>query len=308
MGKLKEIGENYGIADIEEKIKKYGKKDAFGIDVAYYPTINGFASIDAYESFINVLIKTIHKEMSDSAERLADMTMAFKFSSDEPLREMPFLHFVFNLIMWRPFIVSGIKVTEQDIFNPEFFRNNEYGGYIDRFADRYRDRFTMSEFSEILHDMQHNMNQMAVNVGPLFGNSISIYDMVKMARKNKEVAEIFNTHIDLDSFQIDEAEEFLRWQTKRLKDILLNEDDENNPLKPFIRAGTGVNDHQVQETMVHLGFKPTIEGDTIPRTTNSNLMGDGLKTPEAVFVDSKGGRKAAGTRSFWVETLSRKSA
>jgi hypothetical protein len=291
--KLKQAGWNYGIEDIEELIKKFGANDASGIAISYYPTINAFGSMDAYEHFVNVLIQVVRKDLSRSKHILANLTMAFKFNPKESLREMNFIQFVFNLIMWRPFIVSNIPVTEKDIFNPEIFHNSKYQEYFDKFADKFRDRFTMAEFSEILFYIQIDMNKLAVNIGPLFGNSISIYDMVRMARRNAELAAIINTEIDLDNFQVAEVEAFLISQTERMFQLLLSEGDKNNPLKPFIRAGTGVNKHQVQETFIHAGFKPDLEGNTIPLTTNSNLMTNGLNTPEAVFVDSKGGRKAA---------------
>jgi len=285
---LEQIGWTYGIDDIKEKIRQYGRTQHGGIHVAYYPTINQFETPDAYESFVDVLIASVKKDLSNSRKLLRKMTMAYKFSEGDELREMNFVQFVFNLIMWGPYIYARIPVGEKDIFNPEIFNNTKYNEYYNKFSDNYRNLFTMAEMSELFFNVQVNMNKLVVAIGPLFGHSISIYDMVRLAKEHKELNDIFNTEIDLDNFQVKEAEEFLTSQTERMFQILMGLGNKHNPLKAFIRAGTGVNKHQVRESYVHAGFKPDLEGDTIPITTNSNLMTEGLKTPESVFVDSKG--------------------
>jgi hypothetical protein len=301
MGKKKKgsvlAGWNYSLSDIEGRLRAYGAADN-GMKLC--PVINEFAEVSEYESYVNMLITETRKDMSISMEDLGQLKMAYKLDSDGPLLEMPFVHFVFNMIMWRPYIVTGIAVTEDDIFAPKHFTNAEYKKFFDRFADNHKDQFTAAGLSEIYHDTQVFMNKLATAMGPLFGNSISIFDMLKMARRNKEVNDILNTHIedDPDKFRVDEAEQFLRGQTDRLFDILLNEMDDNNPLKPMIRAGV-INKHQAQEVFVNVGFKPTLSGDTIPNVTNSSLMGDGLNTPQSAYVDAVGKNCP-----LWVETLS----
>jgi hypothetical protein len=291
--KLKKIGWQWGIDGIEEKITEYGERDSCGIPVRHYPSINEFVHMGEYESYIDALIQGLKRELSHSKEELATLTMAFKFNPDERLREMNFVRFIFNLIMWRPYIVYQIPVTEKDIFCPEIFHNKRYAQYFDNFAEKHRGKFTMAEFSEVLYEIQIYMNKIAVEVGPLFGDSISIYDMVKMAKRNTEIDSIINTEIDIENFKVREVEEFLIGQTERMFQILSGESDKNNPLKPFIRAGVGVNKRQFQEVFIHSGFKPDLQGNTIPLTTNTNFMTEGLKTPESLFVDSKGARKAA---------------
>lgn len=242
------------LAQIEKQLKEQGEYNEYGEVNKLYPIINEFESVESYDSYIEALIKGTKKLLSDSKDELAKLTMAFKLnSSDEEFQEMNFVRFLFNIIMWRPFIVSGIPVTENDVFNAEVFHNKKYKEYFDKFADKYRDRFTMPEFSEILFHIQVYMNRIAVELGPLFGSSISIYDMVKMAKRNNEINAIMNTEIDLENFQVSEVEKFLIRQTDRFFQILMNESDKNNPLKPLIRAGVGVNKRQVQEIFIHLG-------------------------------------------------------
>lgn len=256
------------------------------------PVVNEFTSIEQYQSYIDTLIVATKKELSNSKKKLAKLRMAFKFDSDGKLMEMNFVRFLFNLVMWRPFIVTGIPVTSKDIFNPKVFLNSRYAQFFNDFADKHRDKFTMAEFSEILYYVAIDMNRIAVELGPIFGASISVFDMVKMAKRNHEIRDIINTEIDPE-MQVHEIEEFLRGQTERFFNLLMNESDSHNPLKPFMKTGTGVNKNQVAQTFINLGFKPDLEGHTLPIISDSNLMTEGFNSPEAVFADSKGGRKAA---------------
>ena len=243
----------HNLTKIEEQLKEQGMYNQYGELNKLYPIINEFENIDAYDSYVEALIRGTKRLLSESKDELSKLTIAFKFDSYGDFHEMNFIRFLYNIIMWRPFIVSGIPVTKDDIFNAEVFHNKKYEEYFNKFADKYRDRFTVPEFSEILFDIQVYFNRIAVELGPLFGSSISIYDMVKMAKRNREIEAIMNTEIDLKNFQVSEAEKFLIKQTDRFFQILMNESDKNNPLKPFIRAGVGVNKRQVQEVFIHLG-------------------------------------------------------
>jgi hypothetical protein len=283
----------HSLAEIEKQLKEEGEFSIYGDLNRVYPIINEFDTIDSYDAYIEALIYATKKELSNSKDQLSKLTIAYKFNVDDDFQEMNFVRFLFNIIMWRPYIVSNIPVTKKDIFNAEVFHNKKYAEYFNNFADKYKDMFTMPEYSEILFDIQVYMNKIAVELGPLFGNSISIYDMVKMAKRNNEIESLMNTEVNLENFQVREVEEFLIRQTDRFFQILMNESDKNNPLKPLIRADVGVNKRQVQEIFLHLGFKPDLSGSTIPLTSNSNFTTYGLKDARALYVDAQGARKAA---------------
>jgi len=284
---------SHSLAAIEKQLSEQGEFTAMGDRNRIYPTINEFGTIDSYDSYIEALIQGTKRFLSDGKDELSKLTMAYKFNSEDEFREMNYVRFLFNIIMWRPFIVSGIPVTKKDIFNAEVFHNKKYEDYFNNFSDKHRDKFTAAEYSQILFDIQVYMNKIAVELGPLFGSSISIYDMVKMAKRNNEIQALMNTEVDLENFQVKQVEEFLIRQTDRFFQILMAESDKNNPLKPFIRAQVGVNKRQVQEIFLHLGFKPDLSGSTIPATTNSNFTTYGLKDPKALYIDAQGARKAA---------------
>lgn len=288
---IQKIEDLYGLSNVD--LSRYERSEAGSIPIKPYFTISKFSNTDYYESVMDNMIDAAKTYISESKKNVKKMYVAYKFDDDDTLRTMNFIRFIFNIIMWRPYFKFGIKLTEKDIFAPEVFHNKKYNDYFNKFSEKYCDMFTMGEFSEQLFWVQVYMNRFVTHIGAIFGDSISIYDMVAMAKKNKEIDAIINTKVDLDNFNVREVEEFLISQTERLFQILLSETDKNNPLKPFIRAGVGVNRHQTQESYVHLGFKPGLDGNTIPLTTNSNLMTEGLNTPEAIFVDSKGGHKAA---------------
>jgi len=257
--------------------------------VDYKLVINSFINMERYDKYIDELINTVKKQLSESKDELKRTQVVYRFNcTDEDTERMSLVLFLFNIVMWRPYIHFKIKITKKDIFQPETFYNTKYMDYFDRFSESHRDKFTMSEFSEVLYHIQIHMNRIAVEIGPLFGNSISIYDMVKMAKRNAEIDAILNTEVDLENFKVREVEEFLISQTERMFQILLAEDDRNNPLKPLIRARTGVNRHQVSESMIGIGFKPDLDGTTIPITSNTSLMGNGLDSPEVIYSDAKG--------------------
>lgn len=288
--KLKQIGEIYGIPNIEERRKEYGDK----INLEYYPTINNFTSVSHYESYIEKLILDLRKELSNSKDELAKLTITFKLDRKDKFLEMSFIQFVYNILLWRPFIEFNVPVTKDDLFTSEIFHNNKYSEFINRFVDKNRNLFTMAEISECLMRIQHDFNQLAIKVGPIFGLSLSIYDMIKMAKRNNEVASIINADVSLEGSNVSEIEDFLKSQSERLMNILANEDDKNNPLKPFIRSKTGINSYQLRSNFINIGFKPSASsGKTIPIVSTSSLVDKGISTAEDLFIDSSGGRLAA---------------
>ena len=276
----------------EIDFSSYVKNERGEIKLEPYIIIN-LLTVERYEAYIDELIYNTKIYLSEGRKVLRSMTVSFKFDMSDELIEMNYVLFLFNLIIWRPFLRFGIPVTKNDIFKQEVFSNTKYAEYVNRFKNKYCDLFTVKEFSECLYHMQVAHNKIVTTIDCVFGNSISKYDMLKFAAKHKDFDAILKTEIDTKNMNVKEAEEFIAGQTERLFDICRNNSDEYNPFKAFIRAGVACDRGQIRETSVHLGFKPDLDGNTIPITTNSNLTTDGLKTAEAVFIDSKGGRKAS---------------
>lgn len=244
-------------------------------------------------SALSYHIENLYNDIQSTGKNTLDSTtpVEFKVHIDSPeVYSLSAGHFILHLILWNPiFRLGQLPRIPEDILQPKTFNNNVYENFMNGIIDRYKhltDIKTMSRYfaetfdyiREILLDME------------MEGYSFSLYDMVMAMKRNPEIRQIMNTEIDLENHKFAETEDYIKDQTDRLLQ-LFEEDPGDNCIKPMAKAGEGLNKKQTREFAVHIGMKPDLSGKTIPLTDNTNLI-KGLRTPESLFVDAKGGRKA----------------
>lgn len=218
-------------------------------------------------------------------------TVRFKMHKDsKEIYRLSAGHFLINMIMWTPlFRIGELPDMEVDEVQPRILTNDVYEEHMNRVINRYKNRTDVITMSTYFAQAYDYIRLMLLNM-EMEGFSFTIYDMVMLMKRNPELREIMNTQIDLQNHKFDETERFLKSQTERFLDIF-KEDPMDNDLKPMILAGEGLNSKQVREFGIHLGMKPSLSGNTIPLTENTNLL-NGINSPEALYIDGSGGHKA----------------
>jgi hypothetical protein len=244
---------------------------------------------ERYDNDILVLIESLRNTITDESWR--DNYLHFRLCDDDTIHPMSVIHFVFNMIMWLPMFALNVPVTKEQVFMPKTFNNKSYIDFINtKIIEPHKNLTTHNEMSQLLAKMHDICVYIAEKTCIPMGLSFSLYDLLQKW-DDPEIYAICHSKVDKE-MQVSEAEKFIKAQTQRLMDILLN-DPEDNVLKPMIRAGQGANKKQVKDFMVNLGYKPDLAGYTIPLAANTNLLTDGLNDLKSFVVDAHGGRKAS---------------
>lgn len=244
-----------------------------------------------YMNDIEVLKENIRNIICNNTTSLKESYISYMHYDNGKIYNMSMIHFFFNFVLWRFNFVTNTKITKKDIFMPYNFKNSEYIKYInEKIIDRFRHKFTANQMSELLSTIYDDFIEISEDTGIFLGLSMSMYDLIEKWNTNQEVYDIMHTKLD-PNMQLSEAEHFFRSQTARLKEIYLN-DPEDNCLKPMFRSETGISDKQLREVLVHQGFKPDLAGFTIPMTSDTNLITEGFNNLQSYTVDAAGARKA----------------
>ena len=78
----------------------------------------------------------------------------FSFSNEDDRKRMSTIHFVYNMIMWLPFFILDIPITDDLIFMPKVFNNKTYIKYVnEKIIEPNKHLVTMNQMSQILSKM-----------------------------------------------------------------------------------------------------------------------------------------------------------
>lgn len=224
-------------------------------------------------------------------EEIRKRPMKFKFHKDDrKIYEMEIRHLLSNLILWKPFIdIDKVELlNESYIYDFTQFNINTLIDYINTKILPVHDGDFASK-NEAVDEIGYMITAIAHAFCPLFGVSISIHNLIAFEKRCPEVGQIIRQDIPTD-LQLHEVEDLLNVQTNRL--IHLIEQDPYNDLRPLFLAGKNVSAMQFREFMIHIGYKPDINGNTIPIFIQDNFLITGLTKPSSLYINASGGRKA----------------
>ena len=214
----------------------------------------------------------------------------FRYPNKSKVYDMSLIHFTFNMIIWFPLFILEIPITKDLTFMNKVFNNKTYIEFINtKIIEPYKHMVTHNEMSRMLAKMYDMFIFMCERYGLDLGLSFSIYDFISKW-SDPEIYDLNHTKIPKD-MQISESENYLNTKLRRYMEIMQN-DPEDNVLKPLIRAKQGVSDKQLREFAISGGFKPDLSGNTYPIKPRSNLITDGYRNPTDYVIDAVGGRKA----------------
>lgn len=223
-------------------------------------------------------------------KELRECPVYYKFHEEDEIKTMQLRHFLTNLMFWEPMIT--LDITE---LNDDFIVDctKISSGYIKSYIDNkivipYKNRIENKRMNIIIHDVIHNLGRISLDFNTILGLTINIESFINLSKKNPRFNKIIRTQIP-DNMQPSEIENTLNSLMHEQISILREED---NVLKPMLRAGSGIKDKQLSEFAINGGLKPDLTGKTIPIPINSNFIVGGLSKISHYYVDSIGGRKA----------------
>lgn len=215
----------------------------------------------------------------------------FKFhKGDRKIYELEIRHFLSNLIIWKPFIsIDKVELlNESYIYDFTHFNINTLVEYINTKILPVHDGDFASK-NEAVDEIGYMITAIAHAFCPLFGVSISLHNLIAFEKRCPEVGEIIRQDIPTD-LQLHEVEGILEERTNRLIKLII--EDEENDLRPLFLAGKNISAMQFREFMIHIGYKPDINGNTIPIFIQDNFLITGLTSPSSMYINASGGRKA----------------
>lgn len=118
-------------------------------------------------------------------------------------------------------------------------------------------------------------------------STISVLGILRAARQDPRLHELMNWKPNAES-DFSDIENSLQRAEKELVAILR---DSDNPVEPYLRAGTGVNTRQLSQVVVAVGLKPDLQGNVIPHPVASSFL-QGLSSVKDYMVVALGARKA----------------
>lgn len=239
------------------------------------------------------LIETVFEylRMGFEIKELREAPVYYRFKEDGPVYSLQLRRFLTNLMFWHPMLTLGAidDLDERYIVDATKLSS----GYIETYFNEniikpYRDRVSNKTLNKIIHDVLFNLNRISTEFNIILGLTINIESFIDVANRNERFNEIIHTKID-DSMQPSEIEAHLNALMKEEIEILKEED---NVLKPMLRAGAGIKNKQLAEMSINVGLKPDLSGNTIPIPINTNLVTGGLQNVTNYYIDSIGGRKS----------------
>lgn len=189
-----------------------------------------------------------------------------------------------------PRVLLNRKLTINDLLVPKASNNvaKELHKYFSKtIEEAIDDKINLCELKLLIKERLEKISCITYTINQVAGNSVNLYDMLKLMNSNSEISDILN-------FKVDEASEYYdivkenQVKTNRLLELLLNDTDHNC----YKNIMSSISFGQFQQVFCNIGYKPEVNSSGIyPHCVNTNLF-QGLRSPQDYFVSAMGARKA----------------
>lgn len=217
-----------------------------------------------------------------------------RFEEDGDHHPIQLNHLIVHMFMWQAIVdVDGVHALNKDHFiNTPDISSKMIKTFLDeKVIKPYRKSVSNKKLNKVTHDVNYRLGRISKDFNLLMGLSIDIeQSFLFPSIRDERFDQILRTKIDQDA-QINDNENMLEDLTNEMLNMIKN--DPENLISPIVRSGTGIKAGQFKEFAVNGGYKPDLNGNTIPSPVNSNLIVDGLNSTTNIYVDSMGGLKAA---------------
>lgn len=275
--------------------------DEITVDVSHLLELNE-DTFDTHISIIDAIISVFQEDFSNTL-RKSEVTVLL---GDE---EFPIqLNDLFYSLLLQ---ISRLNIDFNYTFTKESFVFDTKN--VNLIMANYFD-YNIIEFSKVIHityvtkHIGHSLEMLAHyawQINLIKGNTVNIYDILKLSERNPEVNKILNFQVN-ETSQYSEIEESITANNTRLVEILENEETETclTNMLPVSNMG------QFQQVFVNIGLKPDLYEEIIPKPINTSFL-RGMRDSTDFFINAVGARKALITNSSQVRKagyLSRKLA
>ena len=212
----------------------------------------------------------------------------FRVMKGGPTFQLNVFKFFHNYLLLEPQILAGLDLAHWAPWTPPQFSNSAWCNALDDIIYYCRPYYTAERMGEIIENIKYAINMMAVDVGDILGLSISnneIIECMKRSDKARKTIQCEGIDDDLEPNQLEKI------MSKRNKDILKFMGEQKDLSIGTLASNGLFNPMQSREFFVHIGYKPTLSGATLPYTENTNAL-MGWRGVLAHMSNAIGGRKA----------------
>lgn len=255
-------------------------------------------TVNIYEHTLDDFIVNSIKIVKHFKRAYGDRTLSFftlgqtirfrVYEGQDPIDLSLFKFFINYTALLIPSLM-GADMHSWHPFNPPRFTVKAWVAQINKYIRMSRTFGTAHELNELIGWTKFLCNQYVEIAGDRFGLSISNNEFLEVAARDQDAYESMTCTFDIPKgISPSGLEDIARNRTSHMLNTISEQTDLSISL--FTKNGL-FNPGQFREFAVHAGFKPDLYGNTIPVTSNTNII-MGLKDLISFLVDAAGGRKA----------------
>ena len=267
--------------------------------------IENFWDIETYDKFILSILKNMSFGFEHRDFRYYPIQFKFTKDEKEEVKSLPYQHFIFNTMMWRP----QICLEPQKLGSSHIIRSSEMSRVNPIFIKNYMDEMYIEEYNRFIPTMPHlsiteinpelnlifadtnfMLTRISANFSKFIGISSSLEIFMDLAERIPEFDKMI--HYTLDETQ--QPADIEQERDNLVKDIisLITKQEDFNLLKPLMQPKSGLNTKQYGELAANICMKPDDMGNTIPYVINKNYLTGSLENPMEYYLVAIAGRKA----------------
>lgn len=236
------------------------------------------------------IINHFKKNLGRSTGRIYTIGQYVKFRvvKDGPIHELILFEFFHNYLLLEPQVLFGVDLSHWTPWNPPQFSNSGWTDELNKILYLCRKNTTADYMGEIVGDIKYAANMFAVDVGDILGLSISNNEIIELMKRDEKARETIECTGIPENLAPNQLEKVVAKRTTNILKFM----GEQKDLSIATLARNGLfNPMQAREFFVHIGYKPTLTGATLPYTENTNAL-MGWKGILAQMSNAIGGRKA----------------
>ncbi len=244
------------------------------------------------ERNIEYMLDFISKHICDGLDSIytVGQYVRFRLYKDSEIHKLPLGIFLFNYILWSPNLVINRAISETDILVTTKLTNGVVVEYINKnIIYSNRDKVTFYELCEHIQFIKTKLNRVCKLLGNKIMMSLSLFEFISVMKHDKEAKKSLTCSFDIPkNITPGRLEKLINQRTRELLKTIEGRSDLN--ISTYAKNGL-FNEGQFKEFGCHMSFKPDLVGNTIPFTSNTNIL-MGINDVNAFTVDARGGRKA----------------
>lgn len=244
------------------------------------------------ENNTEYMMQFIAKHLCDGIDAIytVGQYVRFRLEKGSKIYKLPLGIFLFNYILWYPNLIINRKIKESAILTSTKMTNGVLTAYINKhIIYENRNKVTFYELCELIQVTKSSLNRACKLFGDKIMMSLSLFEFISVMKNDKDARESLTCSFDIPKNSTPgRLEKLIKKRTAELLKTIENRTDLN--ISTYAKTGL-FNPAQFKEFAVHMAFKPDLVGNTIPFTSNTNIL-MGINDMNAAVVDARGGRKA----------------